>query len=291
MVGNILRAAREERGLSLKDIENETSIRALYIDAIEKSNQDVLPSEVYVKGFIRNYAAFLGLDADALGRQYYEEIHGAAEEKKTTAVPVAAPGKEEHGPFTTGSDFKERVEKSHRTQHVLIVLGILIAVFVGSIYHFFGDDAVKKKEPSSPVPQPTSPVTPAPATTATTVVPSPTPVAPATPSAPAQTASPAAPAMPGTTKPEDTRPGAVNVTAKFNDRCWMHVIADGQVIYEGIVESGQMISWKGKDRVTVTAGNAGAVDIIYNGRDLGRLGNDGDVVEKRFTKDKVENGK
>ncbi len=286
MVGNILRAAREERGLSLKDIENETSIRALYIEAIEKGKQDVLPSEVYVKGFIRNYATFLGLDADALARQYQEELHGTVEEKTDKVVPVAVPGKEEHGPFTTGSDFKERVEKSHRTQHILIALGIVIGLFVGSIYYFFGDDAVKKREQPSPVSQQVPSAT---NTTSAPAVPVPAPaVAPATPPVSAPPSAPADSAA--SPKQPDSKAGAVNVTAKFNDRCWMHVIADGQVIYEGIVDAGQMISWKGKDRVTVTAGNAGAVDIVYNGRDLGRLGNVGDVVEKRFTKDKVETG-
>ena len=70
MVGNILRAEREKQGLTIKDIENETSIRTLYIEAIEKGAWKALPSEVYVKGFIRNYAEFLRLDADALARQY-----------------------------------------------------------------------------------------------------------------------------------------------------------------------------------------------------------------------------
>ena len=57
-------------------------------------------------------------------------------------------------------------------------------------------------------------------------------------------------------------------------------MADGKVVYEGTVEPNQTLSWKGSDRIAVTAGNAGAVDIIYNGRSLGRLGKDGDVVKK-----------
>ena len=73
MVGNILQSEREKQGLTIKDIENETSIRALYIESIEKGNQKALPSEVYVKGFIRNYAEFLHLDADALVQQYRTE--------------------------------------------------------------------------------------------------------------------------------------------------------------------------------------------------------------------------
>ncbi len=294
MVGNILRAAREESGLSLKDIEKETSIRAQYIEAIEKGERDILPSEVYVKGFIRNYATFLKLDADALVRQYNEELHGVTEEKADTAIPVAGSGREEHGPFSTGTDFKERVEESHRTQHILILLGIVIAVFVGSVYYFFGDE--KTAKPDQPLPTAAKPVAPAPepaqtpaaAPKTTTPAANPAPAA-STPRTPAPSPSASAPSATGS-KPSDSRPGAVSITAKFHDRCWMHVISDGQVIYEGIVDAGQTKSWKGKDRITVTAGNAGAVDIVYNGREMGRLGKEGDVVEKRYTKDKVEAG-
>ena len=46
MVGNILQSEREKQGLTIKDVENETSIRALYIESIEKGNQKALPSEV-----------------------------------------------------------------------------------------------------------------------------------------------------------------------------------------------------------------------------------------------------
>ena len=48
MLGDILRREREKQGLTLKDVEEETSIRTLYIDAIENGQYDVLPGEVYV---------------------------------------------------------------------------------------------------------------------------------------------------------------------------------------------------------------------------------------------------
>ncbi|HWQ60800.1 MAG TPA: helix-turn-helix domain-containing protein, partial [Negativicutes bacterium] len=69
-VGEILRAEREKQGLTVKDIEKSTSIRALYIQAIEDGKYDVLPGEVYLKGFMRNYASFLGLDAKNLLEVY-----------------------------------------------------------------------------------------------------------------------------------------------------------------------------------------------------------------------------
>ena len=66
MLGDILRQEREKQNLTVKDVEQETSIRALYIEAIENGDYKSLPGDVYAKGFIRNYAGFLKLDADAL---------------------------------------------------------------------------------------------------------------------------------------------------------------------------------------------------------------------------------
>ena len=62
MLGDILRREREKQNLTVKDVEQETSIRALYIEAIENGDYKSLPGEVYAKGFIRNYAGFLKLD-------------------------------------------------------------------------------------------------------------------------------------------------------------------------------------------------------------------------------------
>ena len=50
MLGDTLRREREKQGLTIKDIENETSIRSVYIEAIEKGNYDSLPGDVYTKG-------------------------------------------------------------------------------------------------------------------------------------------------------------------------------------------------------------------------------------------------
>lgn len=277
MVGDILRAEREKQGLTIKDIENETSIRTLYIEAIEKGAWKALPSEVYVKGFIRNYAEFLRLDADALARQYREEIHGAEEPPPpVAAIPVAEGG--EHGPFTSGSDFRERVQKSHRTQNILVAVGVVVVAFIGSIYYFFGEDPAMKQKAnpaaSGGVPR-----------QETTVGRS------ATSSSQSLGSKAAEPAVESATVAASSMSSSVEVSAKFTGRCWIQAVADGKVVYEGTVEPNQTLSWKGSDRIAVTAGNAGAVDIVYNGRSLGRLGKEGDVVEKRFTRDKVEDVK
>ncbi len=61
-VGEFLRAERLKKALSIKDVESAISIRALYLNAIEEGDYDIVPGEVYLKGFIRNYATFLELD-------------------------------------------------------------------------------------------------------------------------------------------------------------------------------------------------------------------------------------
>lgn len=72
-VGEILLSEREKRGLTVKDVEAATSIRALYISAIENNNFAVVPGEVYLKGFIRNYANYLGLNGQAMVDLYRQQ--------------------------------------------------------------------------------------------------------------------------------------------------------------------------------------------------------------------------
>ena len=73
--GETLKQKRKERNLSLKEVENATSIRMNYLQAIEEGDFNKLISPVYAQGFIRQYAAFLGLDADSVLREHPEFLH------------------------------------------------------------------------------------------------------------------------------------------------------------------------------------------------------------------------
>jgi transcriptional regulator with XRE-family HTH domain len=64
-IGRALELARKRRGLSLKQVEEATKIRAGYLSDLERENFDVLPA-VYVQGYLKTYASFLHLDADAM---------------------------------------------------------------------------------------------------------------------------------------------------------------------------------------------------------------------------------
>ncbi len=69
-IGLVFKGKREEMNLSLKEIEISTSIRANYLEAIECGQVDKVLSSVYVQGFIRQYASFLGLDIDKMMREH-----------------------------------------------------------------------------------------------------------------------------------------------------------------------------------------------------------------------------
>jgi hypothetical protein len=70
-IGNSLREARLRQGLDFPEIEQGTKIRGKYLRALEDEHFDVLPAQTYVKGFLRSYAEYLGLD----GQLYVDEYN------------------------------------------------------------------------------------------------------------------------------------------------------------------------------------------------------------------------
>ncbi len=69
-IGNSLRAARERQGLSYGEIEHATKIRSKYIRALEDEEFTILPSDAYIRGFLRSYADYLGLDGEIYVDEY-----------------------------------------------------------------------------------------------------------------------------------------------------------------------------------------------------------------------------
>ena len=65
-VGQKLEEARKRKGVSLREVSESTKIRGDYLSAIESGNLEINLPEVYLRGFVRLYAKFLGLDQDAI---------------------------------------------------------------------------------------------------------------------------------------------------------------------------------------------------------------------------------
>ena len=274
MVGDTLRRERERQKLSVKDIEQGTSIRALYIEAIENGEYDKLPGNVYTKGFIKNYGNFLKLDGESLSRQFSEEVAPSppplsTEPNSTNEVPQSTPANntekiinepipEMNNQRRAEPEIKIIPPKSNRESSgsgLLVAAVVLIAAVAGGLWYYFTNIEGKEIAQNPPVQTQTD-----------TQNTSATPASASTPDATVAAAN----------------SNGVNLQAKFNDRCWTKVVVDGRIAYEGTAEAGQTLSWQGKDRISVTAGNAGAVEFIENGSSLGIAGAVGDVVEKTF---------
>lgn len=86
-LGEVLRSAREAKGMDLARVERETKIRTRYLAALEEGDYTELPGAVYTKGFLRNYGTFLGLDPEYLIDLYRLETDGAAIEPPSPAPP------------------------------------------------------------------------------------------------------------------------------------------------------------------------------------------------------------
>ena len=73
-IGATLREARVRRRLTLQQVEEDTKIRVKYVQAMENEDFEVMPGPTYVKGFLRSYAAYLGLDARIILDEYRSRI-------------------------------------------------------------------------------------------------------------------------------------------------------------------------------------------------------------------------
>ena len=84
-IGNSLREARLRQGLEFPEIEYATKVRSKYLRALEDEQFDILPAQTYVKGFLRTYAEYLGLDGQLYVDEYNSRYVGLEEESPLRA--------------------------------------------------------------------------------------------------------------------------------------------------------------------------------------------------------------
>lgn len=241
-VGELLRAERLKKDLSIKDVESAISIRALYLNAIEEGNYAIIPGEVYLKGFIRNYATFLGLDPQEVMEIYRQNKGQASESEQAESQPAQVPV-----PPAGGGSWKKWVSAA-----------IGAAAVVAGLSWW-------SSQTPSPAPPPQPPSANQQQTGQANTQPNPAP------GTAAQSATPAKPAA------------KVVVSAKYSAQCWTQITADGKQIYEGTPKSGESMTWEAANRLSAKFGNAGVVDLVYNGAPVGKIGGNGEVVVKTFT--------
>lgn len=245
-LGEEFRSAREARGLTLSNVAEQIYIRSVYLNAIEHEDWSSIGAPVYVRGFIRTYARFLGLDAES------------AVERFNQSVPPERP----HAAATSTSSERER---AGRRPSLLAIAGTLIALalvaFVGYEWWSFsqnGSNAAHIGAQSSLAAQPAA--------------------SPAGSEPPAAANASAEPSPAATKRPVLHHQLAVRLT----QRSWVRVVVDGSTKIEGLFPAGTVRTFTGRV-ADVRAGNAAGVTISVDGRPASPMGNEGDVAEKRLT--------
>ncbi len=245
-IGNMLYTERRKKGLEIVDAEQATGIRGVYLQALEQGKYEVLPGEVYVKGFIRNYGNYLELDGAHLVQLYSNSL--------TTGAPTPAAPPASHK--TKSDNSIQRVLNKKALSTLLVAVILILSAW--SLYSW------QQAQPQKNITAQEKPGTQA------------KPISAA--SFPASNSSAGATA---TLPPGISRP--VVLSARFIDRCWTSVIADGKTLYEGIPQNGETLTWDAERQIVVNFGNAGAVELTFNGQPVGKIGERGDVVVKTFT--------
>jgi len=241
-LGEEFRSAREARGITLSEVAEQIHIRSVYLNAIENEEWAAIGAPVYVRGFIRTYARFLGLDAeDAVGR--FNE--SAPPERSSAITSVSLDDRE-------GSGIS-----------VWAVLGALVALALVGFVAYEYWQYVQGGSSRPPV---------AAATTA------PQPRAAASGSQPP---APAASGSPSAGPVAEPLAGHHQIAIRLTQRSWLRVTVDGSTQLEGIFPAGTSRTFTGSV-AEVRAGNAGGVTVALNGRAPVPMGKDGDVVEQRY---------
>lgn len=240
--GDWLRRQREMREISLRDIAERTKISLRYLEAMEADRFDLLPAPIFAKGFLREYARYVGLSPDDVVNHYLSVHHPeelAGDPKEDTKV------RSKPKPLDPG---QPPVRRNWSYGLVLALAGLILLVLV-AIAAWFADK--RHEEPASSNGQAPPPI-----------------AAPPAPVAAVQPAS--APA------PEPSAP--LEVSLAFNKDCWVEAVIDGKNRFSELRVQGEALQLEASKSIVLTLGNAGAVDVQVNGYPLELGKKEGDVV-------------
>ncbi len=243
-IGQRLSEKRRESGRTIKEIELVLKIRSSYLEALENDNFDKLPSIIYARAFLSDYASYLGLDKDKILDEFDALYLSRPKDEKYKSSKFVFP--EWSGTF--------------------LAFLFLAALFLWGLYYLF---SYIKTETPVEKPQPET------KTTTPTTNPS------AEPSPPPKKTTPT---TQPTTNATTITPKKVTVKVRITGKAsWIKVVVDGEKVFEGIMEQGDEDKWEGEE-VRLRVGNASSTEVIVDGKviELGRSSTG--VIEKVFRK-------
>ena len=275
-IGALLEKKRREKGLSLKEVEQATKIRTRYLEGLEREDYSMLPDAIYVHGFLKTYANFLGFDGERLSREL-REYRAARWGRQFVSHDEGSISREEE-PELPSVTLLGGVERRRLFGATILTVGLamlVLAAVIGALYFIgrgsqmsvetVGDEPGSKsvQEEEQPEERPAK-----------------------EPAAVQETTSPVVEAT--TPVVEATTPQAVRVTLKVVDSpTGLTVYTDQNVADSRIAQPGFSQTFEARNAVTVSVANAGAVEVEVNGRNLGRLGSSGQGATRTFTQNSV----
>lgn len=248
-------------------MSDQIHIRSVYLQSIEEEDWAAIAAPVYVRGFIRTYARFLGMDPEGAVETYNADMEDAEREADG---PVRVAPARRRGPSIW--------------MWLTAAAALVLLCFVGYSYYQLQTSGAA----ATPVPAEDLGASAAPAS-----VTPPSALAASPEASGAGTEGPAAAAI---ASPESTAgdlvstPGpsptasplaAATLLVNVIDRAWVRVDVDGKRQMEGIYPPGTIKSFRGHSAY-IRTGNAGGVALVVDGRSLGKMGHSGAVVEKTY---------
>jgi cytoskeleton protein RodZ len=264
-IGMQLRERRELISLTFEEVERHTKLRVAFVKALEEGAFDKLPSPVQMRGMLANYATFLGLDSDVILLRFADGLLARRHEKYAetprekiqvdvvTSMPILRS-------FIAGDLI-----------FGIVMISILAALAIWGVGRVVNSQDVQgaNKATAPPIVEVLG-STPLPVATLISVEGN-------------------SLAMTATTDPliivDTPTPGvAANVTVGIFavERAFARVSVDGEVVFEGRFAPGETKVFEADNQVAVLTGNASALRVTYNGRDLGLMGNVGEVVSRVY---------
>ncbi len=269
-LGEKLRRARYNRGISLEEAARAIRINASTLKALEENDRQALPAPTFTRGFVRLYSAYLGLDQEEALQQHIKE-QGLSATATTEKINIQE--------MMAGESLAEAPRSLTGSRVFLLLLLIMVGItaYWGYNSHFLPTESTANYSPKTVSDQP-DPVASLPRETA-----GPPEVPPETRPEPAIEQVPeiiaAGEPEPG---PEPKQAPAHVVVANFVEDTWLQVQVDDEPSQELFAPPGYTTTWQARERIELRIGNAGGVEISYNNEPQPPLGRSGEVVYISF---------
>jgi len=269
-IGAQLRARRELISLTVEEVERHTRLRVVFVKALEAGSFDQLPSPVQLRGMLVNYSTFLGLDTDVISLRFADALQARRHEKyaetpRDKIQTVVTPSLPFLRTFIAGD----------------LIFGVLMIVILVALAIWGVGRVLSPQDDRNQIAQPTAPsivdvLGDAPLPTASLEL---------TLEAIEDNSLTASSTVDALTTPDAPTPGTnanVVVSVFAVERVFVRISVDGAVAFEGRMAPRELKVFEADNQVVILTGNAAAIRITYNGRDLGLMGGVGEVVSRVY---------